>query len=341
MRVTRETLIRIAKETAQERMYNNPDLIAAYLTGSLLTEKPFLGGVTDIDLVFVHAQIPAKRREIIKLHGDFHIDVTYRARKEYDPPRELRNNPWLGYEIYDPMLIKEKKLFFDYVQAAVRAGFEFHDPVYILTRCRHLLNHGRQIWLELWEEEPDPVGPNELARYLKSVHHILNTIAEFSGPPLSERRVLLDFPARAEAIERPGFSAGLIGLLGGSRLDQETLKGWLADWQKDFLAAAEVPAVDKRIHNARLAYYLNAFEEILEGETPTAVLWPLLRTWTLAAQVLPNSERSKWQEACMQLDLLGKGFDTRLEGLDHMIDDIEEILDKKSKENGLNEEEAF
>ena len=55
MRVTRESLIRIAKETAQERAYNDKNIIAAYLIGSLLTEDPLLGGVTDIDLVLVTA----------------------------------------------------------------------------------------------------------------------------------------------------------------------------------------------------------------------------------------------------------------------------------------------
>ena len=45
MRVTRESLIRIAKETAQERAFNDRDIIAAYLTGSLVSETdPILGG---------------------------------------------------------------------------------------------------------------------------------------------------------------------------------------------------------------------------------------------------------------------------------------------------------
>ena len=40
MRVTRESLLRIAKETVQERAYNDPEMIAAYLTGSLLNVDP-------------------------------------------------------------------------------------------------------------------------------------------------------------------------------------------------------------------------------------------------------------------------------------------------------------
>ncbi|MEI6505868.1 MAG: hypothetical protein WCO90_08335, partial [Planctomycetota bacterium] len=79
MRVTRETLIRLAKETAQTRSFDNGDIVAAYLTGSLVSGgDPFLGGVTDIDLVFVTAGKPRQTREIVKLTGDFHVDILYR-----------------------------------------------------------------------------------------------------------------------------------------------------------------------------------------------------------------------------------------------------------------------
>ena len=49
MRVTRESLIRIAKETAQERAFNDRDIIAAYLTGSLVSSEidPILGGTAE------------------------------------------------------------------------------------------------------------------------------------------------------------------------------------------------------------------------------------------------------------------------------------------------------
>ena len=49
MRVTRESLIRIAKETAQERAFNDRGIIAAYLTGALVSDSdPLLGGTADI-----------------------------------------------------------------------------------------------------------------------------------------------------------------------------------------------------------------------------------------------------------------------------------------------------
>ena len=70
MRVTRESLLRIAKETVQERAYNDPEMIAAYLTGSLLNVDPMLGGTADIDIVFVYKNKPQQSREFVKLTPD-------------------------------------------------------------------------------------------------------------------------------------------------------------------------------------------------------------------------------------------------------------------------------
>ena len=335
MRITRETLIRIARETAQARMFNDPDLIAAYLIGSLLTDEPFLGGTTDIDLVLVHAHTTPLRREIVKLPNDFHLDITYRARQEYDPPRELRINPWLGYEIYDPMLLYEKEHFFEFVQAGVRAGFSFHQPALVIQRSLRLHKHGRKIWTDLQDSGTKP-KPNQVGKYLKSIYHAANAIAELNGPPLPERRLLLVFPKRAEAIDHPSLTAGLLGLLGAPALDTESLASWLPEWEISYLAAAENPQRDPRIHPARMPYYYKAFEAMLGSEYPIAMLWPLMHTWTLAATVLPDDKNTAWEKACTKLGLGTVDFSTRIQGLDHYFDEIEELLEKMAAAHGIN-----
>jgi len=334
MRVTRESLIRIAKETAQERAYNNKDIIAAYLTGSLLTEEPFLGGVTDIDLVLVTAHKPPLSREIVALTPDFHLDISYHAKAEYDPPRELRVNPWLGYEIYDPMLLYESQHFFEFTQAAVRAGFEFHEPALVLQRCRKLLDHGRKIWFDLMDIG-EKVGPKDVGKYLKSLYHAANVIAELHGPPLPERRLLLQFPALAEQADRPGLSVGLLGLLGVTALDASTLEGWLPEWETTFKAAFETGKADPRIHTARLNYYKKCFEAMLGQENPTVMLWPLLSTWTRAAIAMPEEELSSWKAACNSLGLSAGNLAERVEGLDHFLDELDIMLDEIAEANGL------
>ena len=90
-----------------------------------------------------------------------------------------------------------------------------------------------------------------------------------------------------------------------------------------------------RIHAARLNYYEKAINAMLEGDIPMAALWPLFHTWTLAAEVLDGDHFNFWKNAANELGLLGAGFEERVDGLDHFIDEIEVILDEVAKENGL------
>jgi len=336
MRVTRESLIRIAKETAQERAYNNRDIIAAYLTGSLASDETdhLLGGTTDIDIIIVHEDEPKHRREFVKLTPDFHLDIGHRAKAEFKRPRELRVDPWLGWEMYDPQLLFEREKFFEFVQAGLRAGFEFNAPAPALQRSRALLAHGRQIWRDLLVIE-DTVTPTDIIKYMKSLYHAINAVAELSGPPLQERRLMLEFASRAEAAQRPGMDAALFGLLGASALDASTLSAWIPEWKLAFEAAAENSRVEARIHPVRLNYYEKAFRAMLESGNPRAALWPLLQTWTLAVDVLPEHSVKAWQSACGQLGLTSTGIEEHVAGLDHFLDEVEALLDELATQNGL------
>jgi hypothetical protein len=336
MRVTRESLIRIAKETAQERTFNERDIIAAYLTGSLVSSEtdPMLGGTADIDIIFVHAEEPKYRREFVKLTPDFHLDISHRAKAEFKRPRELRLDPWLGWEMYDPMLLYEREKFFEFIQAGLRAGFEFNAPAPALQRSRLLLSHGRGIWRDLLAVE-DPLTPKDVAQYMKSLYHAVNAVAELSGPPLQERRLMLEFAPRAETAQRPGMNDGLLDLVGALNLDPAVITAWLSEWRLAFEAAMENSQVDPRIHPARLNYYDKAIKAMLSGETPQAALWPLLQTWTLAVEVLPEESLSAWRSACEQLHFDAPGFEAHVNGLDQYLDEVEILLDELAAQHGL------
>jgi len=336
MRVTRDSLLRIARETVQERAYNDPDIVAAYLSGSLRSPDPMLGGAADIDIVFVHKTQPKQLREFVKLTPDFHLDISRRTKDEFKSPRELRGDPWLGYEMYDPVLLYEREKFFDFVQASLRAGFEFEQAPLTLQRCRTLLSHGRGNWMDLSEFD-GKAGPEEIRKYMKALFHAVNAIAEMSGPPLWERRLLLDFPARAEAAQRPGMIAAVYGLLGANQVDAARISGWLADWKQGFKIASETAGVDARIHPARLSYYEKGIKALLEGDTPLSALWPALHSWTLSAAVLKGDHLQFWKNACNELGLLD-GFSERVEALDHFLDEIEILFEEFASANGLDVE---
>jgi hypothetical protein len=336
MRVSRESLIRLAKENAQERAFNNRDIVAAYLTGSLISDAdPILGATTDIDLVLVHASQPGARREIVKLSPDFHLDIHHRAKSDFKSPRELRTDPLLGYEMYDPMLLYEREKFFEFVQAGLRAGFEFNAPSLVLSRCRKLLAEARKGWIDLMDIGQDKAGPLQVKQFLRALTYAGNTVAELTGGPLAERRFLLEFPARAQAADRPSFTATLFNLIGASQVEPNTVSSWLPDWKTAFLTAAENTRVDQSIHASRLNYYEKAIEALLASETPLTSLWPLINTWTLAANVLDDEQSGQWKAAAQQLGLSGAGFEKRVSELDQYLDEVEVRLDEIAVENGL------
>ena len=336
MRVSRESLIRIAKETAQERAFNDRDIIAAYLTGSLVSKEidPMLGGTADIDVILVHADEPMFRREFVKLTPDFHVDISHRVKAEFKKPRELRLDPWLGWEMYDPMLLFEREKFFEFVQAGLRAGFEFNAPAPALRRSRLLLSQARQAWRKLLEVG-DVVTPSDVDQYMQSLYQAVNAVAELSGPPLHERRLLLEFGSRAETAQRPEMNASLIHLLGASRLDPALMNQWLPDWKVAFEAAMGNVDVDARIHPVRLNYYEKAIQAMLAGDSPQAALWPLLQTWALAADVLPEQALGAWHDVCAQLGFTSAGIEVHANGLDNFLDEVEALLDELSTQHGL------
>jgi len=331
MHLLLESMIQIAKEAAVQRADSNHDIVAAYLTGSVLDRDPFLGDTADIDLVLVHAQEPKIRREIVSLTPEIHLDIKHNPRREYAHPRQLRVHPWLGPEMYDPLMLYESEHFFQFVQAGLRD--KFHEPVNTLQRARRNTDHARQMCNGL--QTPAESGPALVLKYLKAVNHAANAVAILNGMPLAERRLLLQFPARAEAAGRPGLPAGLLGLLGAQNADIFALAGSLPEWEKDFQEAASRPNVEGRIHPARLSYYKKAIEALSSGENPQASLWPLIHTWSLAASVLPPERLAAWQSACQQLGLFGEAFKEHVQGLDQYLDSIEELLEELSTANGV------
>jgi hypothetical protein len=336
MRVTRESLIRIAKETAQERAFNDMTIVAAYLTGSLVSQKdPMLGGTADVDLVLVHGGPPLVARQIIKLTPDFHVDVRHRMRSEFRSPRDLRLDPFLGWEMYDPMLLYEREKFFEFVQAALRAGFEFNAPPLMLGRCRKLWAAARKGWTDMGDIDGEKAGPLQVWQFIRALYDAANTVAELTGGPLPERRLLVEFLQRAEAADCADCIATFFDLLGAGHVDAAVVTAWIPEWKKAFLAAAQNPKVEPRIHASRLNYYEKALQTLLATETPLTALWPLLTTWTLSAGVLDESGRQSWSAACQQLGLLGPGLTDHLSQLDNYLDDLEVRLDEIARANGL------
>jgi len=325
MRTTRDTLVKLARDTVKQRVSTDHNLIAAYMVGSTLTDDPFLGGAADVDIVFLCIQHPAVAREIVRLSPDVHLDMYYWESTALEPPRKLRTDPLLGYIIYAPAVLYDTRHFLEYAQAIVRAQFD--DPPNLLARARHHSDPARRLWMELQSGAGDP-RPADMLKYLESVRHAAQAFALFDGPPLTERRFLLDFAARVAVGDSPELHETLLDLVGRLGFDPAETAAMLPAWEGAFAEAARTGEVPS-IHPARLNYYKHGIEALLKADAPSAALWPLIHTWTAAAAALPSygDEVKEWTQALSALGLVGEGFEYRLQGLDRFLDSLEEKCD--------------
>lgn len=340
MRLTRETLIKIARETANQRARVSRRIICIYLTGSVLGDSPLLGGTTDIDLIMIHDSDPVEPREVVRMSDDIHVDIGHYSQAIFHQPRHLRADPWFGPFIYKkPLVLYENHHWFDFIQAAT--GAQFFQPDYILQRASNLARKARQGWMDL-EMNKSRTNPKLVYQYLECLENAGNALVCLTGEgePLAERRFMLQMPHRLQPFNQPSLISDLVGLLVP---DMEGLEEfwphWLDAWGEAYRAASSLETVPPALHACRQLYYERAIHALWE-ESPTAALWLLLRTWTLSACHLPSDSPDvlKWQSGCQFFGLGSSGsFAGRLQALDHYLDQVEETLENWANQNGVSE----
>lgn len=335
MRITRDTLLKIARDTAAQRIKVTRRVLCIYLTGSCLQEEALMGGSGDIDLVMVEDGQPLMPREIVRLNDEISLDIAHYSQDDFSHPRQLRVDPWLGPVLYNkPLVLHDSNHWFDYIQAST--GAQFLQPDNVLARARQLAETARQGWLDL------SLGtvtdhPRRVYSYYKSLENAGNAIASLSGVPLAERRFLLQMPQRAAAIQQTDLSAVLMNLAGGNtEVSDADWRSWSANWEAALSAAASLPTCPVRLQAARKDYYTRAAASLWEAH-PIAAFWILARTWSLAAAHLPedSEHRSAIAPVLQAVGLDAERIETRLEELDAYLDRVEEALDRWAQKNGV------
>lgn len=334
MRITRETLLKLAKDTVQMRVQRDRGVMCVYLTGSLLGDDPLLGGTTDIDLIFVHDREPLIDREIVRLSDEVHLDIAHYAQSVFHQPRHLRVDPWIGpFLCYNPLALHDNHHWFEFTQASVCA--QFNQPEYVLERVRAFAAPARQAWMEMHMG----AAPGEIAQvnaYLKAVEQAGNAVASFSGPPLTARRMLQQLPERSERIGRPGMAAGLVDLFAPDLPPAEAWQAWQEPWAAALDAAGRMENAPARLHPQRKGYYMRA-AAALWSTHPEAAVWLALTTWTRALTVQPGGgvEQQAWQSAVLAVGLDQAHLPARLDSLDSYLDGVEESMDDWAQEYGI------
>ncbi len=329
MRVNREALIKLAKETVEKRFAPDPKISAVFLVGSLRPELAVIESAMDVDLLVLHNGEIARDREIVKLSNEYHLDISYEAASLYAQPRELRGDGWRGWAMWNPQLLYQKGRFFEYTQSVVRSQFE--EPINIIKRARFFAVTARAAWTEM-QLDPECARPLKI---LTTTFNAANAFASLNGEPIPERKLLAEFPGRAKSLNQDDLIQIIFSCVSSS-FNSEKTRLWLPLWESAFLSASHSPA-DLRLHAARHSYYKAAIETQLNSDLPGAALWPMLHTWALAAEngTFEQDHTHAWEMVCVEAGLDLAGIPTRLQSLDVYLDRMEEILDQLITDNGL------
>jgi hypothetical protein len=334
MRITRDLLLSTARDTIKRQTYGGHDLVCVYLTGSLIYDQPLLGGITDIDMVYVHSGDSPCKREIVPITEEIHLDIAHFPQSAFSQPRSLRTDPWIGsFLCQDPLVLYDSQHWFEYTQAGTAA--QFYQPVNVIQRVKHFSEQARSSWLSLQTAQGDFVQ-SALPAYLKILKNEANAIACLTSVPLTDRRFLVDFPFRAQALQMPGLVGGFTDLILPEEPIEPDWDTWIANWKASYDLLLKQPEVPNGLSDGRLTYYEKAILE-LSTARQEAALWVMLWTWSWISSLLPSgcSENTAFKNFCSTLSLSEDLFTIRLASLDTYLDTVEEAIDKWSYMNGL------
>ena len=324
MRITDDLLHKFARDAIKTRTRSEPDIHAAYLTGSILTDDPLLGGTTDIDLILVHRyQIPVER-ETEAVTPEISLDIQHVLKDSFEPHRQLRQDPWLGYPLTrSNALLYDTNHWLEFIQAGVSAGFQ--SPENVLARSNALLESARQKWLGLLKSAPDSHAV-WMQHYLSTLGLAANAVVGLIGSPLATRRFLLKFREQTLALGAPGILANFIGLLGNLDVTAEQLATWIDAFDAEFIRSTglQLPVA---LAPCRQAYYLHGIQALAASDTPESAIWPLLKTWTSLSAIPGTQPSPAWNDCLDALQLNKEHLDQKAEGLDAFLDNVEMTLE--------------
>jgi hypothetical protein len=327
MRITKGLLHKFAQETVKQRKRDEPDLYAAYLTGSLLRDEPLLGGSTDIDLVLVHKYTAPIPRETEKVTREISFDIFHTVKTDYDEYRQLRQDPWLGYPLthYNIMLF-DTDHWLEFIQATVNA--EFHNVENVLARANTLLSGARNKWFTLFQAPPEN-HLEWLDCYLKVVESAVNAILGLISPPLTNRRFMLDLQSRAEELGANKIFYGVKGLLGLSEDTNRDYNAWIISFEQALDHLHQSDSIPVHLAPCRRSYYVDALHALTDSGEPDQASWLLLRTWVDAQLALGNENQPATElNACLAaLNLDESAVGEKTAALDTYLDNAEIILE--------------
>jgi hypothetical protein len=331
--IERATLLKIARDTAAQKLAARRSLISAYLTGSVAADEPLLGEATDIDLILIDGEAPPVAREIVRLTDQVALDIQYRHKSEYANAKTLRVHPWRGPEICAPFFLLDPTHFFELAQANVRG--QFYRPDFVAARARAfaaLALDAVQVGLLPGQEGSEPVT---FEAFCLSLLYAANALITLTAPPGAGRRLLLKLEGAAQELERADLYASFLALLGEGELEAPQANALLQDWDAAYRAGQS--EADQLVHPARRTIYERGFQAQIDADRAKEMLWLMLYTWQALLKNLPGDSphADQWLGFLQQLQMGSPAeFLARVEQVRAYVTLAAETVESWAEQNG-------
>lgn len=328
MIITPERLLDLARSDVEDRA-KGERVRCAFAVGSVVHGEPLLGGAADVDVVILHKRAPSREREIVRLSRDVHLDLYHHPDDDFQSPREVRLDPYLGPAIEAGVPLFDPEHFFDWLQAGVRA--QFHRPDHALERAHLRLGRARTAQQELARESGQ--WPQ---KFVGAALDGANAAASLAGPPPEGRRVLLNLRRRLVRLDRPDLLERLIDLLGAQASDSWNLPQWLSGWAKAYDQAIEAGRQPTRT-TVRRDYYLRGFQALADADQAQAVLVPMVMSWPDTDQksgLVDDKVDYVWEDLLETTELQQQRVKDKAQELESYLDRVELFLESWGDEHG-------
>ncbi len=322
MRLTSEMLQKFAEDFVRRRCEEDHSIVAAFLSGSLVDDNPLWCAVPDVDVFFIHNRPPEKGHEVVPLVGDAHFDVYHHDQGLYEPGRTLRTDALLGPLVFGARALYDPRHFFDFVQAGVRAQFD--RPEYAWMRAEPRLEAARNTWFALASME---FSAAFLVRYVQALQAAAEGVALLAGRSLTLRRFGWQLRDALQTLGAEALLQGFLGLSGALEVTPAQLRDTLPAWEAAWRACQ-----GSQWDTVRLGYVRAGVQVFLEGAEAPLGWWPVLISWSEAADESPQAAESLLQVG-RALGL--SDAEERRTALDAFLDALADVVDSWRRENGL------
>ena len=347
---SRDQLLNYVREFVALKISERPELLAAFLVGSVARADPLWSNTTDFDVIFVDPDPPFDIEPCLLWNDSLLIDVMHFRPEDYENRAMIKKDAMRGQSLYDAVPLHDTKNIFALLQAYVRGQFDTAENV--VARAADAMRRAYLHYDEISEMRNVPVAipvdPNDI----KHLHDVLDWAATavlvLAYKPRYGRRQVLCF---GETLSQMGH-VNILELaeqsMGFSAVSDEGIDGMREQWLKIFRAAGKFHKGhwddDKCAHPLKERYYMDGFDKLADVGHARSSLF--LMEYTAAAafnHILSHAPAEAAAPYVRQytrwMEMSGKGsarhFSNCLVKLSELLHRVECLIHEFAKDNGM------